>query len=67
MQIQTQFSIFLVNKPGVLAAVTGAMAKARINIVALTLMDFWFLCPRTILLDGGRVLKDGAPVAYKGK
>ena len=39
MQVQTQFSIFLVNKPGILAAVTGAMAKAKINVIALTLMD----------------------------
>ena len=36
---QTQFSIFLVNKPGVLAAVTGALARAKVNLVALTLMD----------------------------
>jgi hypothetical protein len=39
MQEQTQFSIFLVNKPGVLANVTDALAKARVNLVALTLMD----------------------------
>jgi len=39
MLVQTQFSIFLANKPGVLAAVTGAMAKAKINVMALTLMD----------------------------
>jgi len=39
MQIQTQFSIFLVNKPGVLAGVTTALAKAHVNIIALTLMD----------------------------
>ena len=34
-----QFSIFLINKPGVLANVTTAMAKARINITALSMMD----------------------------
>ncbi len=39
MHIETQFSIFLINKPGVLAAVTGALAKAKVNIVALTLAD----------------------------
>jgi len=39
MQVQTQFSIFLINKPGVLAGVTGALAKARVNIIALALMD----------------------------
>ncbi|MCD4699942.1 MAG: ACT domain-containing protein [Phycisphaerae bacterium] len=39
MRIETQFSIFLVNKPGVLAQVTSAMAKAKVNIIALTLVD----------------------------
>ena len=36
---QTQFSVFLVNKPGVLAQVTGALAKAKVNVVAMTLVD----------------------------
>ena len=35
----TQFSVFLVNKPGVLAQVTGALAREKINLVALTLVD----------------------------
>ncbi|MFP4106010.1 MAG: ACT domain-containing protein [Phycisphaerae bacterium] len=39
MRIATQFSVFLINKPGVLAAVTGALAKAKINITALSLAD----------------------------
>lgn len=39
MRIETQFSVFLINKPGVLASVTGALAKAHVNIVALALMD----------------------------
>lgn len=39
MQTETQFSVFLVNKPGVLAQVTDALATAKINIVALTMMD----------------------------
>ena len=39
MQVQTQFSVFLVNKPGVLAGVTTALAKAKVNLVALTLTD----------------------------
>jgi hypothetical protein len=37
--IATQFSVFLVNKPGVLAQVTRALASEKINIVALTLVD----------------------------
>jgi len=39
MNVLTQFSVFLVNKPGVLAQVTTAVAKAKINLVALTLVD----------------------------
>jgi len=39
MRIATQFSVYLVNKPGVLANVTGALAKHKVNIVALALMD----------------------------
>ena len=34
-----QFSVFLVNKPGVLAQVTGAIADAKLNLVAMTLVD----------------------------
>ena len=39
MNVQTQFSIFLVNKPGVLAAVTGELTRSHVNLIALTLMD----------------------------
>ncbi len=39
MRIATQFSVFLINKPGVLAAVTGALAEANVNMSALALMD----------------------------
>ena len=39
MYITTQFSIFMVNKPGVLAKVLGEFAQAKINIVAMTMMD----------------------------
>lgn len=35
----TQFSVFLVNKPGVLAQVTKALADGKVNIVAMTLVD----------------------------
>jgi hypothetical protein len=34
-----QFSVFLVNKPGVLAQVTAALAEEKVNIVAMTLVD----------------------------
>lgn len=39
MRIAPQFSVFLVNKPGVLAQVVTALAKAKVNIAALTLVD----------------------------
>ena len=34
-----QFSVFLVNKPGVLAQVTRALGEAKLNILAMTLVD----------------------------
>ncbi|HET6429014.1 MAG TPA: ACT domain-containing protein [Phycisphaerae bacterium] len=39
MREATQFSVFLVNKPGVLAQVATALAKAKVNVTALTLVD----------------------------
>jgi hypothetical protein len=39
MYIAEQFSIFMVNKPGVLAQVLGEFARAKLNIVAVTMMD----------------------------
>ena len=39
MRIETQFSVFMVNKPGVLGQVLTELAEAKINIIALTMMD----------------------------
>lgn len=39
MYITTQFSIFMVNKPGILAQVLSEFARAKINIIAMTMMD----------------------------
>lgn len=39
MYLQTQFSIFMVNKPGVLARILKDVAAAKINIIALTMTD----------------------------
>ncbi len=39
MYVAPQFSIFMVNKPGVLAQVLGEFAQAKINIIAMTMMD----------------------------
>ena len=39
MHVETQFSIFMVNKPGVLAQVLGEFASSGVNIVAMTMAD----------------------------
>lgn len=39
LTVRTQFSVFLVNKPGILAQVTKALAERKINVVAMTLVD----------------------------
>jgi len=39
MYVATQFSIFMVNKPGVLAHILGEFAKVKVNITAMTVMD----------------------------
>jgi hypothetical protein len=39
MNIEKQFSIFMVNKPGVMAQILTELARAKININALTVMD----------------------------
>ncbi len=58
MHIKTQFSVFLVNQPGLLAVVTAALAKAKVNVSALTLMDS---------VEHGvlRLVTDNAPGARK--
>lgn len=39
MSTYTQFSVFLANKPGSLSQVCRALAEAKVNILALTMMD----------------------------
>jgi hypothetical protein len=39
MYVTTQFSVFMVNKPGVLAHILGEFAKIKANITAMTVMD----------------------------
>lgn len=39
IQPVTQFSIFLINKPGILSQITDALAEKKVNVIALTLMD----------------------------
>ncbi|MDD4889460.1 MAG: ACT domain-containing protein [Phycisphaerae bacterium] len=39
MEIRTQYSLFLVNKPGVLANICRTLADNHVNIKAMTLVD----------------------------
>lgn len=39
MQKYVQFSIFLVNKPGVMSQLFSEMAKAKVNITSVSMMD----------------------------
>jgi hypothetical protein len=39
MYVASQFSVFMVNKPGVLAQVLAEFASAKVNITAITMMD----------------------------
>ncbi len=39
MEKHVQFSFFLVNKPGVLSRIFNDMAKAKVNVKALAMMD----------------------------
>lgn len=39
MQLVKQYSLFLENKPGLLAQVAKQLARARINVLAMTMMD----------------------------
>lgn len=39
LKSDTQFSIFLVNKPGVLARVVRHLAESKVNITAMSMMD----------------------------
>jgi len=39
MQLMTQFSVFMVNKPGVLAQAAEQLAQAKVNVLAMTVMD----------------------------
>ncbi|MFO0838099.1 MAG: amino acid-binding protein [Phycisphaerae bacterium] len=39
VRTDTQFSVFLVNKPGILARVCQQLADKKVNIVALSMMD----------------------------
>src|SRR3954467_10517758 len=56
-----QFSVFLVNKPGVLAQVTAALGAAKINLIAMTLVDSQEHGVLRMVTEGG----DAAPEVLK--
>ncbi len=39
MELVSQFSVFMVNKPGILAQVAQQLAEAKVNVTAMTVMD----------------------------
>jgi hypothetical protein len=39
MKVEKQFSVFMVNKPGVLANVLSQIADSKVNVLAMTMMD----------------------------
>lgn len=39
MRTETQFSVFMVNKPGILSQVLTEIARAKVNLIAITMMD----------------------------
>ncbi len=58
MRVEMQFSVFLINKPGVLASVTSALAKAHVNITALALMDSGEHGALRIVCDNAQAARD---------
>ena len=58
MSVEKQFSVFLVNKPGVLAQVCQALADEKINIKALTLVDSQEHGVLRLVLEDGRKAGD---------
>ena len=39
IKIETQLAVFMENRPGMLARISQALAKAKINILALSILD----------------------------
>ena len=58
MAVETQYSLFLVNKPGVLANICKTLADHKINIHAMTLVDSSeHGVLRLVVEDGARAAK----------
>ena len=39
MHVEKQFTVFMINKPGILSQILSKFAEIKINIIALTVMD----------------------------
>jgi hypothetical protein len=63
IETMVQYSIFLANKPGLLGKIFGALGAAKINIVALTMMDsFEHGVLRIVAKDADRAKKALEPL-----
>ena len=54
MAVKTQFSVVLLNKPGTLAKVTGALSRAKVNIRAISVADTAEACVVRLLVDAAQ-------------
>jgi hypothetical protein len=64
---QTQISVFLANRPGVVAHVCGALAEQGINIRAMTVLDTVDIGTMRMVVDdveGAKRALDGSGAAY---
>lgn len=51
MRLTKQLSLFLDNKPGVLARVAGSLAKSKVNILAIAVADTVGYCVVRLVVD----------------
>jgi len=58
MNVEKQFSVFMVNKPGILSQMLSSLAKAKVNIVALTVVDSVEHGVMRIVSDDSEKLRD---------
>ena len=58
MAVTTQLSVFLENKPGQLAKLARALAKAKVNIRAISVADTAESCVVRLVVDAARKAQD---------
>jgi len=67
MHVAQQFSVFMVNKPGVLARVLTEFAASKVNITAITMMDSAEHGVMRVVFEGpekARKVLDGLNMSY---